>query len=127
MRHLEERDDRTGADARATISLGALVLPDGVKDVVRARLARLGPAAPILRLAAVAGRDFEIELLAGALDGSREQMIEALDAALDAQLIREADRRDMRRTSFAPLKRRFDSAVALGLRWDCGRPRECTP
>jgi hypothetical protein len=91
LRHLEERDVDTGG-ARA-VSVSGLGLPEGVKDVVRARLARLGPAAPMLRVAAVAGREFDLELLAAAIDGSREQLIESLDAALDAQLIREADGR----------------------------------
>jgi predicted ATPase len=89
LRHLEERGGGAGDRPR---SLTALGLPEGVKDVVRARLARLGPAAQSLRLAAVAGREFELELLALVEGAGREELIESFDAALDAQLIRETER-----------------------------------
>ena len=64
-------------------------LPEGVKDVVRARLARLAPASDALRVAAVAGREFELDVVAEAAEVSPESLIGSFDAALAAQLIRE--------------------------------------
>ena len=89
LRHLEEDGGPDGC-GRRSFSVSGLGLPEGVRDVVRARLARLGSAAHALRLAAVAGREFDLELLAAVGGSPREHLIESLDAALDAQLIREA-------------------------------------
>jgi tetratricopeptide (TPR) repeat protein len=66
------------------------IVPEGVREVLGRRLARLGePARDTLLLAAVAGREVDQRLLeeAGELHG--EALVEALDAALGAHLIRE--------------------------------------
>jgi DNA-binding SARP family transcriptional activator len=66
------------------------MVPEGVREVLGRRLARLGePARDTLLLAAVAGRDVELRLLEAAGELPREALVEALDAALDAHLIRE--------------------------------------
>ncbi|WP_127502946.1 BTAD domain-containing putative transcriptional regulator [Actinoplanes solisilvae] len=77
--------------ARLLAAEGALValseVPAGVRDVLRRRLAHLPDSAlAALRLAAVAGPEAEVEVLAGAFDGD---LLNALEAGLDAGLLTE--------------------------------------
>ncbi|CAJ61655.1 BTAD domain-containing putative transcriptional regulator [Frankia alni] len=93
--------ERTGGNpfhvresARLLASEGALValseVPDGVRDVLRRRLARL-PAASVavLRLAAVAGREADVEVLIDAANTDEDGVLDALDAGLIAGLLTE--------------------------------------
>jgi DNA-binding SARP family transcriptional activator len=65
-------------------------VPEGVREVLGGRLARLAePARDTLVLAAVAGREVDLRLLEEASDLGREALVEALDGALAAHLIRE--------------------------------------
>ena len=85
LRHIEEQGGPSGGDRRQWLGL-----PEGVKDVVRARLGRLGSAvADALRVAAVAGREFELSTVGRAARIAPEELVESLDVALAAQLIRE--------------------------------------
>ncbi|HEY3506482.1 MAG TPA: BTAD domain-containing putative transcriptional regulator [Actinocatenispora sp.] len=75
-------------------SEGALVavseVPDGVRDVLRRRLARLPEAAvSVLRLAAAAGREVEVEVLVEAADTDEAGVLDALEAGLIAGLLDE--------------------------------------
>ncbi|WP_261574596.1 BTAD domain-containing putative transcriptional regulator [Frankia gtarii] len=93
--------ERTGGNpfhvwesARLLASEGALValseVPDGVRDVLRRRLARLPEASvAVLRLAAVAGREADVEVLIDAASTDEEGVLDALDAGLIAGLLTE--------------------------------------
>ncbi|MEV1176621.1 BTAD domain-containing putative transcriptional regulator, partial [Nonomuraea sp. NPDC049784] len=81
--------ERTGGNpfyvwesARLLASEGSLSLvPEGVRDVLRRRLARLPAAAvSVLRLAAVVGREAEVEVLINAADGDEDEVLDALEA-----------------------------------------------
>ena len=93
LRHLAETGaiahDDTGRWA-ATTTLEALTLPASVHMVVGARVGRLGPdAEQALSLAAVIGRDFDLEVLAGACGLSDDELLDILDAAAGSSLVRE--------------------------------------
>ena len=78
---------------------GAEVTPR-VRDVVRWRLARLPDGtADVLAAAAVAGTDFDADVLADAVDIDLEPALDALEAAERARLVRSAGMLD--RFSFA--------------------------
>ena len=66
-------------------------IPEGIRDVLRQRVARLSErCAEVLATAAVIGRRFELELLAGLETGQgMPNVLEALDEALGARLIEE--------------------------------------
>jgi DNA-binding SARP family transcriptional activator/tetratricopeptide (TPR) repeat protein len=76
-------------------------LPTSVREVIGRRVARLGgETAQCLRAAAVIGRDFDLDLLAGVIDHSEEHVLDLLDGAIGAVLIREVSQRPGR-MSFA--------------------------
>ncbi|MEU9343093.1 BTAD domain-containing putative transcriptional regulator [Streptomyces sp. NPDC048278] len=93
--------ERTGGNpfyvlesARLLADEGALVavseVPQGVRDVLRRRLALLPAAArSVVQLTAVLGLEAEVALLVDAADADEEQVLEGLDAALDADLLAE--------------------------------------
>jgi class 3 adenylate cyclase len=93
LRHLSEtgaihQDDegRWVVDA----DLEDVDLPASVKEVIGARVARLGAAAGhVLSMAAVIGRDFDFEVLARAAGTSEDETLDALDAAAAVALVRE--------------------------------------
>jgi DNA-binding SARP family transcriptional activator/tetratricopeptide (TPR) repeat protein len=88
LRHLAE----SGSLERrmATGSLGAMGVPEGVKDVVGRRLARLGEHANhVLAVAAVVGRRFGVDVLERLSGRDEEELIAALEDALAADLISE--------------------------------------
>ena len=83
VRHLEEL---TG-DVRPA-AVDALGVPAGVQDVITRRVARLPqPAAYVLRVAALIGRDFEFELLEQVADVDADTLLNALDAAVRGALL----------------------------------------
>jgi DNA-binding SARP family transcriptional activator/tetratricopeptide (TPR) repeat protein len=68
----------------------AVALPDAVRDVVAARAGRLPERARLLlEFAAVAGSEFDAELLRAGTGEPEEAMLDALDDALRAGLLRE--------------------------------------
>jgi DNA-binding SARP family transcriptional activator len=93
--------ERTGGNpfyvkesVRLLNSEGALVavseVPEGVRDVLRRRLARLPEAVvAVLRLAAVAGRESEVEVLVEAADTDEAGVLDALEAGLIAGMLDE--------------------------------------
>jgi tetratricopeptide (TPR) repeat protein len=92
LRHLVEsgaiyeRDGRWAFD-RPIDQLG---IPEGLKDVIRQRLARLNPATSrMLSLASVSGREFTLDVVERVSDTPGEELLESLDEALAAQLIGE--------------------------------------
>ena len=90
LRHLAE----TGAlaELRHAPSGGkaALGLPEGVKEVIGRRLSRLSEASNrTLSLAAVIGREFGVEVLEALGDLPEGRLLDAIDEAVQAQLIAE--------------------------------------
>lgn len=93
--------ERTGGNpfyvresARLLHGEGALValseVPDGVRDVLRRRLARLPEGGvSVLRLAAVAGRESSVDVLVQASDTDEDGVLNALDAGVIAGLLDE--------------------------------------
>ncbi|MEV0632649.1 BTAD domain-containing putative transcriptional regulator [Nonomuraea wenchangensis] len=93
--------ERTGGNpfyvresARLLNGEGALValseVPEGVRDVLRRRLARLPEGAvSILRLAAVAGRESSVDVLVRAAGTDEDGVTDALDAGVIAGLLDE--------------------------------------
>ncbi len=71
-------------------SLGPLALPDSVREVVGGRVARLGDRAErSLSIAAVIGRSFDFDLLIRATRFPEDEVLEILEAARAAALVRE--------------------------------------
>jgi hypothetical protein len=67
-------------------------VPAGVRDVLRRRLARLPlPAVTVLRLAAVAGRDAEVEVLVDAADAAEGAVLDGLEAGVFSGLLIEPE------------------------------------
>ncbi|WP_406733237.1 BTAD domain-containing putative transcriptional regulator [Streptomyces sp. NBC_01794] len=91
--------ERTGGNpfyvresARLLGSEGVLValseVPDGVRDVLRRRLGRLPEVAvAVLRLAAVAGREADVEVLIGAAETGEDGVLSALETGVVAGLL----------------------------------------
>ncbi|MEU6797536.1 BTAD domain-containing putative transcriptional regulator [Nonomuraea wenchangensis] len=80
--------------ARLLHGEGALValseVPEGVRDVLRRRFARLPEGGvSILRLAAVAGRESSVDVLVKAADTDEDGVMDALDAGVIAGLLNE--------------------------------------
>lgn len=94
--------DRTGGNpfylaesARLLASEGALVavseVPQGVRDVLRRRFARLPElTVAILRLAAVIGREIDVEVLVRAAEVDEEAVLAALESGMVAGLLAES-------------------------------------
>ncbi len=93
LRHLSE----TGAiyqDANgrwvAEDFLEQMALPDSVREVIGARVGRLGQNAErVLSIAAVIGRDFDLDLLARATNTSQDDILDILEASAAVALVRE--------------------------------------
>jgi DNA-binding SARP family transcriptional activator/tetratricopeptide (TPR) repeat protein len=69
-------------------------LPTSVREVIGRRVARLGEETEqMLRAAAIIGRDFELDLLARVVDQSEDHLLDRLDGALRAVLVREVPQR----------------------------------
>ena len=82
----QDADGRWTAEA----SPEQLALPESVRVVIGARVGRLGEdAGRVLSVAAVIGRDFDLDLLARATKTSEDQLLDVLDAAATVALVRE--------------------------------------
>ena len=94
LRHLVESGALyQGADGRWNLrgSLLELGLPQSVREVVGRRVERLGDeAARMLGMAAVIGRDFELELLQRTVDHDDEELLDLLEGAVEASVIAES-------------------------------------
>ena len=93
--------ERTGGNpfyvretARLLASEGALAaaeeVPEGVRDVLRKRLARLpAQAVAVLRLASVAGREADVDVLVAAADAAEDAVLDGLEAGVFSGLLTE--------------------------------------
>lgn len=93
LRHLAEtgaiRQDDTGRWMAAP-SLEHTSLPDSVRVVIGGRVGRLGPTAQrVLSQASVVGQDFELDVLALSSETSEDDVLDVLDEAIAASLVRE--------------------------------------
>ena len=93
LRHLQETgaisQDATGRWV-AEDSLEKMALPDSVREVIGGRVVRLGREAErVLSLAAVIGRDFDLDVLARTARAAEDEVLDILDAAATAALVRE--------------------------------------
>lgn len=93
LRHLSETgaiyQDATGRWTSEE-SLDQMVLPDSVRVVIGARVGRLGQDAErVLSTAAVIGRDFDLDLLGRVTRTTEDELLDILDAATTASLVRE--------------------------------------
>ncbi|MHB8671732.1 MAG: ATP-binding protein, partial [Acidimicrobiales bacterium] len=93
LRHLTETGEiRQDADGRWTArsELVEISLPDSVREVLTVRVARLGRDADgVLALASVIGREFDVELLSRVTGTGEEELLDILDGACRAALVRE--------------------------------------
>jgi tetratricopeptide (TPR) repeat protein len=89
LRSLAETDHDAG-DAVLDADLDQLAVPEGVKEVIGQRLARLSETAnQVLTVAAVAGREVRLQVLEALIDEPPERIIVALEEAIAAGLVRE--------------------------------------
>ena len=103
LRHLSD----TGAIYRdpsgrwvAEGSVEKMALPDSVREVIGGRVVRLGKDAErLLSVAAVIGRDFDLDLLGRSTKIAEDELLDVLDAAAAVALVREVP--DTGRYSFA--------------------------
>ncbi|MBV9799373.1 MAG: AAA family ATPase [Solirubrobacterales bacterium] len=105
---LRNLKDAGGVSRAATRAAGpdapALDLPRSVRDAIASRVARMGERTDqVLGAGAVIGREFDIELLARMLGEDEEQLVDVLDAAVDAALISEVPGIGMRYSFVHPL------------------------
>ncbi len=79
-----------GGAIRLSAPLADLGTPESVREVVNRRLARLEPStAELLELAAVAGKEFELELLREAAAPAAPAFVDALEEAVRAGILEE--------------------------------------
>lgn len=85
LRHLRGRE-------LSTRSLASLGVPEGAKEVIERRLARLRPeAVDLLRTAAVCGRTFRLDVLTELLDAPAARLVGPIEEAMSAGLVVEPD------------------------------------
>jgi DNA-binding SARP family transcriptional activator/tetratricopeptide (TPR) repeat protein len=95
LRHLSEtgaitRDNASGRWVGID-SIEAVPLPDSVREVIGARVGRLGPTAGrVLALASVIGQEFDFDVLATAARISDDDLLDVLDQASAAAVVQEA-------------------------------------
>ena len=81
-----EKEGRWASD----LPVKELGIPEGLKDVIRQRLARLSePTSRMLSVASISGRDFNLDVVERVGDLSGDELLEAVDEAVAAQLVDE--------------------------------------
>ncbi|MDX6718695.1 MAG: hypothetical protein QOJ63_949, partial [Solirubrobacteraceae bacterium] len=95
LRDLAESGAIGGANAHQQhdIAAGRLAVPDGVKDVIAHRLARLGhQTSRLLETASVLGREFELDVLQRLSQLDEDELVNRLESAVRARVIEEVAR-----------------------------------
>ena len=89
LRHLTE-SGAIGGEGTVGEMLGPLAVPDGVKDVIGQRVARLGPATHrLLVTASVLGHEFELAVVQRLSPLEEDDLLDGLEAAVRAHVIEE--------------------------------------
>jgi class 3 adenylate cyclase len=92
LRHLAETGavEREAGTWTTRLPVDQLGIPEGVRDVVGRRLARLSEETNrVLRVASVAGPEFELGVVQAAGDLSEETLLGAIEEAADARVVTE--------------------------------------
>ena len=93
LRHLRESGairEEDGGRWELVGELAELGLPQSVREVIARRVTRLGPEArTALSAAAVIGREFEFDLLLSVLDMTEAELLDLLEVATAAALLKE--------------------------------------
>ena len=94
LRHLVETgaiyQDSAGRWSADDAVVARVPLPESVHEVVGGRVVRLGDQTErLLKIASVIGRDFDLDLLARAAGSPDDVVVDALDGAATAALVRE--------------------------------------
>jgi class 3 adenylate cyclase/tetratricopeptide (TPR) repeat protein len=91
LRHLTESEMLSqGDDGRWKLNgdLSDLGLPQSVREVVGRRIERLGESSRgALTAASVVGRDFDVDLLLGVTDFGEDELLDMLEAAVEASVL----------------------------------------
>ncbi len=97
IRHLSESGTivhEQGKRLQVVGEVAELGLPQSVREVTGRRVERLGPdARTALSVAAVIGREFDLELLSAAVDLPQQRLLDLLDEAVAASLLQESAER----------------------------------
>jgi hypothetical protein len=95
LRHLDESGairQREGGRWALSRPLGELGLPQSLREVIGGRVERLGgDSGAVLGVAAVIGREFELELLSRVSGRSEDELLDILERAIRASLLTESD------------------------------------
>jgi class 3 adenylate cyclase len=92
LRHLHEVGAIYEVDGRWTTrgDVTEIGIPDGVREVIGRRLSRLAPATnDVLQVGAVVGRSFDMAVVQRLVDLDRDDLLMALDEAVEARVIGE--------------------------------------
>ncbi|MBE2318293.1 AAA family ATPase [Solirubrobacter sp. CPCC 204708] len=86
VRHVRE----TAGALSEEVTLEEAGVPDGVREVTSRRLRRLSePTHAVLLVASVIGREFDYDVLATVVDRPDDDLVEALEEAVEARVLRE--------------------------------------
>ncbi len=92
LRHIAESGAVQGERGQRASEprLGQVGIPEGVKDVIGRRIARLGhDARQVLAMASVCGRDFQLAVLEQTSELDEDRLVETLEEAMRARVIEE--------------------------------------
>ncbi|MDX6233866.1 MAG: eukaryotic-like serine/threonine-protein kinase, partial [Nocardioidaceae bacterium] len=94
LRHAVERHETSGESAtRADLEIEDIGVPEGIKDVIGRRLARLNDdTQAVLAIAAVIGREFTLDVIEKVSDLPAEEVLDAVEEAVIARVITEVPR-----------------------------------
>jgi tetratricopeptide (TPR) repeat protein len=95
LRHLLETGVLVQEDGqwRAAVPIEEAGIPEGIRDVVGRRLSRLSTEAnEVLRVAAVIGREFSVDLLATVAERGDDDVLRDIESAMAASLVNEVPR-----------------------------------
>jgi tetratricopeptide (TPR) repeat protein len=91
LRHLSETGTLEQLELPRRRPVDELGLPEGVKEVVGRRLARLSESCNrVLTLAAVIGREFSFSVLQALADSPEDVLLDLMDQTLEAKIVQDA-------------------------------------
>jgi DNA-binding CsgD family transcriptional regulator len=100
-RYLVEERGTLGKGATGDGTSSGLGIPEGLRDVIGKRLSRLSPECNrLLGIAAIIGREFELETLLRVSGADEEAVLDALDEAVGGGVLEEQERAGTARYRF---------------------------